>query len=292
MAIYYFNQFPSYFIITNFIVIPAASVVIYGAVLLFVISPINVLFDAFGWLFDKFMYIVNFLIFFIEKLPGSVISGIRFAQWEVFFAYVIIAVAGAWMLTKKKKLILGMLAVIVCWAAGATIRTANEMQRQQFVVYNSQGNSILQFVNGRNNTVFYATSNEAFNVSGFLNNQRTAMQLVQESYIQLDSALRIENNALFSDGNFKHFADKRLVVFSRNMPPEHAGPHVINTDIAILTQNVNAQISQIIATYNPELIVIDASSHRTRIERWERECREAGIKFHRVDRDGAFVFDF
>ena len=289
LAMYYFHQFPTYFVFTNFIVIPAASVTIYGAVLLFVISPVKVVFELFGWLFDKFMYAVNFMIFFIEKLPGSVITQIRFAQWEIILAYVLIAGAGAWMLTKHKVAFFAMLVATVFWAAGATIRTANELQRQQLIVYNSQGNSLLQFVNGHENTVFYAARSETFNAAGFLNNQLTAMQLAHGTYIPLDWALRTENETLFSDENFIQFADKRLVIFTRDMPPQNAGQHAINTDIALLTQNVNAQISQIVQTYNPEIIVIDASNTRSRIERWEKEGEAAGVKLHRVDRDGAFV---
>ena len=37
------------------------------------------------------------------------------------------------------------------------------------------------------------------------------------------------------------------------------------------------------------LIVVDASSTQERIDRWEEECAEAGVRCHRVDRDGAFV---
>jgi len=59
--------------------------------------------------------------------------------------------------------------------------------------------------------------------------------------------------------------------------------------VAILTQNVNVRISQIVESYRPDMIVMDASNSQARINRWEQECVEAGVKYHRVDRDGAFV---
>ena len=291
LAMYYFHQFPSYFIMTNYIVIPAASIIIYGAVLLFIFAPVPFLLETLGWLLDKFVYGVNSLIFFIEKMPGSVIMEIRFAGWEIFLAYVLIGGMGAWMLTKHKTAIFAMLAAIALWTTGAAIRTNHDLQRRQLIVYNTQGNSLLQFIEGRNNTVWYAARNATFNASNFLNAQRTAMQLAYANYHILDSTLNAEKmpKTLFADDNFVQFADKRIVIFTRQTPPQNAGSHAIRTDVAILTQNINARITQIIETYNPEIIVIDASSTRARIARWEQECVEAGVKYHRVDRDGAFV---
>jgi len=289
LAMFYFKQFPSYFIFTNYIVIPAASVIIYGAVLLFVVSPIPVLLQTFGWLLDRFMYAVNSSIFFIEKLPGSLIAEIRFAGWEIFFAYVLIVGIGALALTKRKTALFTVLVVMALWVTGSTIRADNDFQRQKLIVYHSNGNSILQFVNGSDNAVWYAGRNPAFNVPGFLNNQRTAMQLNAGQYHHLDSTQTQQPPWLFTDGNFVQFAGKRLAIFTRDMPPQIAAEQPIKTDIAILTQNVNIRITQIIESYNPDLIVVDASNSRARADRWEIESEEAGIKFHRVDRDGAFV---
>ena len=105
LMLYYFHQFPSYFLLSNYVVIPAASVIIYGAMLLFFISPVSVLFETVGWLLDKFLYAVNYMVFFIEKLPGSITTGIRFAGWEVLFAYILVATMTVWM-TKKYKVAL------------------------------------------------------------------------------------------------------------------------------------------------------------------------------------------
>jgi len=294
LALYYFHQFPTYFILSNFVVIPAASVIIYGAFLLFAVSPVPVLLVTFGWLLDKFLYAVNFMIFFIEKLPGSVSLEIRFAAWEIVFAYTLVAITGIWMFTRRTTALLATLAFIIFWMTGAAIRTNHDLQRQQLIVYHSQGASLLQFVNGHDNVVWHASNNRSFNVSGFLDNQRTAMQLGSGQYHLLDSALCAEQElflpaGVFATGNFVHFAGKRLVVFTRNMPPQNTGQQTIRTDVAILTQNVNARIPQIIQSYQPEMIVMDASSSKARLDRWETECMEAGVKYHRVDRDGAFV---
>jgi len=295
-ALYYFHQFPTYFILSNFVVIPAASVIIYGAFFLFVISPVPVLLETFGWLLDKFLYAVNFMIFFIEKLPGSVTLGIRFAAWEIVFAYSLVAITSIWLLTRRTTALLVTLAFFIFWTMGVTIRTSHDLQRQQLIVYHTQGASLLQFVNGRDHSVWYAGRNSSFNAAGFTENQRTAMQLNNGQYCLLDSALNVDNELfltaeVFTTGNFVHFAGKRLAIFTREMPPQNASQQPVRTDVAILTQNVNVRIPQIIQSYQPDMIIMDASSSKARLDRWETECMEAGVKYHRVDRDGAFVLN-
>ena len=293
LVLYYFHQFPTYFLLSNYIVIPAASVVIYGALLLFFVSPVQALLEMFGWLLDKFLYAVNFMIFIIEKLPGSVTLGIRFARWEVFFAYVLIASASVWLTRKHKPALFAVLASIALWTAGGDIRTGQDQRRQQLIVYNAQGNSLLHFIEGRDNTIWYSSRNLSFNAAGFVEEQRTALQLRSAQCYDMDLVFGRNKTAhlqgLYNDGNHILFAGKRLVVFTRDTPPQDAGRQSIRTDIAILTQNVNARIPQIMEEYHPDMIVADASSSPSRIDRWEKECTEAGVKFHRVDRDGAFV---
>jgi competence protein ComEC len=293
LALFYFHQFPMYFILSNFVVIPAATVIIYGALFLFLVSPVPVLLEAAGWLLNKFLYLVNFCIFSIEKLPESVITGIRFAGWEILFAYTLVAALSIWVLTKHKTALFATLAFIAFWATGATIRTGHDLRRHQLIVYHTQGNSLLQFVDGRENITWHAGRNPSFNASGFTENQRTAMHLNDSRFYHLDSALRTEKGSympgLYINGNFVQFAGNRLAVFTRNMPPQDAGRPPVRTDAAILSQNVNARISQIIESYRPGMVVLDASSSQARIDRWEKECAEAGVSCHRVDRDGAFI---
>jgi len=294
LVLYYFHQFPSYFLLSNYVVIPAASVIIYGVALLFFISPVPVVFETVSWLLDKFLYAVNSMVFFIEKIPGSVTLGIRFAGWEVLFAYILIATITVWMTKKYKTALFATLVLITFWITGATIRTGEDLRRQQLIVYATQGNSLLQFVNGRDDMIWYSSRNNTFNADYLTEGYRTAMQIKPlQYYFLLDSVFnkpeKLYLPGLFNDGNYVYFAGKRLAIFTRNTPPKIAGSQSIRTDIAILTQNVNVRIPQIMEWYSPELIVVDASNSQARIDRWEEECVEAGVRYHRVDRDGAFV---
>ncbi len=90
LGLFYFHQFPNYFLITNLIVIPLSSLLIYSGILVLLSS-------FFSWLSmiiaDILIIIVktlNFLVKYIENLPFAVLRGISVNTTEMILIYLII----------------------------------------------------------------------------------------------------------------------------------------------------------------------------------------------------------
>lgn len=90
LVAYYFGRFSCYFLVTNFIVVPTATAIIYGAVAL-LLSPFPWL-DSFlahclavvaGWL--------NGALGWMAGLPGACIDNIHINTLQLFLVYVVIA---------------------------------------------------------------------------------------------------------------------------------------------------------------------------------------------------------
>lgn len=103
LIIYYFHQFPIYFILTNFIAIPGAAIMLWGALLSI----------AFGWIAFVGTFItsaVNFLasmiissIHFISNLPYAVIDQLYIDWWECILLYIWLMLI--WLFFKVKNYI-------------------------------------------------------------------------------------------------------------------------------------------------------------------------------------------
>lgn len=92
LVAYYFGRFSCYFLLTNLIVVPCATVIIYCAiaVLLTSFQPVanQVLLTALGWVST----ILNTAVNHIASLPGASIEGIRINAIETGCIYVIIGI--------------------------------------------------------------------------------------------------------------------------------------------------------------------------------------------------------
>lgn len=90
LVAYYFGRFSTYFLITNIIVIPLATVILYGFLLTAVVSFIPVLSS---WLMKALFFLVmvlNSSLHWIASLPGACIDGINWSLPQVVGIYIFI----------------------------------------------------------------------------------------------------------------------------------------------------------------------------------------------------------
>ena len=82
---YYFGRFSTCFVLTNFIVVPAAFVIIFGALLTLLIPPVG---QVLVWITDK----LNLSLNAIASLPFSSIDGLQPSGLQVVLIYILIAI--------------------------------------------------------------------------------------------------------------------------------------------------------------------------------------------------------
>lgn len=80
---YYFGRFSNYFLLTNFIVVPAATLILY-------LSLVVLLIPAFAYLLIYIVDALNLLLLWMAGLPGACIEGLHPTLLQVSMIYVII----------------------------------------------------------------------------------------------------------------------------------------------------------------------------------------------------------
>ncbi len=104
LTIYYFHQIPVYSVLTNFVVIPAAFIIIYVALVLLVFSSIPPVAEFTGTIAD---FIIQWLYGSIEdivNLPYSVISDIHISFYMVIMLFAIIFISSFFIKSLKNRI--------------------------------------------------------------------------------------------------------------------------------------------------------------------------------------------
>ena len=90
IAIYYFHQFPMYFILANIVIIPISSILFTSGLLLIITCP----FDFLNFIISKFLIFIitmaNNILELISSLPYHIITDIYISKTEVFIIYSLI----------------------------------------------------------------------------------------------------------------------------------------------------------------------------------------------------------
>ncbi len=71
LGLYYFGQFPNYFLIANLLVIPLSTGILYLAIFFFIISWIPFLAECTGWLLSRSTELLNYIVEVTDELPWS-----------------------------------------------------------------------------------------------------------------------------------------------------------------------------------------------------------------------------
>lgn len=147
LAIYYFHQFPSYFLLSGYVVIIMAGILIYLSALLLILSPINILSQSLGWLLRNLVEGMNYLIVKIQAFPGSVLREISLSQYQLIFTYFLIISLIALISFKRKKALLAIVVILICFQLPNTIHIFQIPEKKMFV-FNTRGHSIVSFIDG------------------------------------------------------------------------------------------------------------------------------------------------
>ena len=83
LVAYYFGRLPVYFLLTNFIVIPAATLILW-------LSPLVFLFPSLAYLLLYIVSILNTLLSTIASIPGACIDGLHPTKLQATMTYVVI----------------------------------------------------------------------------------------------------------------------------------------------------------------------------------------------------------
>ena len=83
LVAYYFGRLPVYFLLTNFIVIPAATLILW-------LSPLVFLFPSLAYLLLYIVSVLNTLLSTIASIPGASIDGLHPTKLQTTMTYVVI----------------------------------------------------------------------------------------------------------------------------------------------------------------------------------------------------------
>lgn len=153
LSIFYFNQFSNLFWLSNFIAIPATTLIIWLTFLFFMASPIAFISKILADLIQLVTHQMLLLLKWISQQPHAVSDGIVYSQFQTLLLYGLILCMVAYYFSKRKPWLFGTLIVLIIFQSSMLISKYDLFNQRIIYVYHSKS-SIVQCINGRNSYVF------------------------------------------------------------------------------------------------------------------------------------------
>ena len=289
LLLYYFNKVSLVFFITNLFAIPAATLMLYLALLFF----------AFSWqpliagLIAKGLHFLakgmNLSIEKVSELPAAYLDEIWLHDWHIMLIYpglFIILV----LLMKHRKYVVpaAMGALILIFVVLGGIRF-HQQHNDRFILYHMRNGLAMDFVSGESG--YFIADSVVLNDEKSLDFQvRNSWRsnYIQPEPVAVDTTEKLINRQIYWAKPFFMFRDN--IYFILDKEPDIKPDRKIEVDYLILSGKPWLDVSELLSKFSiRKKVLISGSTPAWLSEKWEKAFKKENVECYSTHKEGAFI---
>ncbi|MFE3847305.1 ComEC/Rec2 family competence protein [Flavobacterium sp. LB3P45] len=271
LSIYYFHQFPGLFFVTNLVIIPLLSIIMVLGVVVMVLAAFGYVPFVFAKLLEWSIYYLNKIINSIASLEQFIIHNISFTYSPLISSYLLIIAAVIWFKKPSFNKLIFLLITIVILQTSFLQNRYNIQNQQEWVVFNLKKHTLITERNS-NDVIMYANDS----ILKISRKNSTLNSYLVGNFSVLKTKKRLQNTAFFN-------GKKIMIVDSFGIYPKNIKP-----DILLLIQSPKINLERLFQTVSPRIVVADASNYKTIQKLWKATCAKQKIPFHATGEKGFY----
>ncbi|HOY30309.1 MAG TPA: ComEC/Rec2 family competence protein [Bacteroidales bacterium] len=290
LCLYYFHQFPNYFLLTNIIAVPLSGLVIYLGIAVLVLSFLPWFSLLLAKALSFSLMLLNGSVSFIENLPYSVTRAIPLSFTELLLVYAVSIGLCIYILKRNHKVFIGVAAFALILLIPLTASNYNALSQKKIVVYNVNKHTVVDFIYGKSvwflcDPAFIAdTRKQDFHIM----NNRCEHKIRHVTPVITGSEKdAYRSDCFFRNGNFIGFAGKKLALIDKAT----YNTRRLALDFLLISQNPDISMGEILQQYKPTLIIFDASNSVKNIKKWTAQCNLSRVSYYSTRTSGAWVYN-
>jgi competence protein ComEC len=287
-SLYYFNQFPNYFVLANMIVVPLAGLIIYTAIPALLLHSVPLAGKALAWLLGMEMKLMNGTVQMIDSLPGAVTSGIYISLLQTLLLYLIIylIVNGVHM---KKKIQLGIaFALLIGLFAVSSVHKIQKMSHAEVIIPYGTPQTVLLAQNGKCYVISSETDGDfRKRLEKSLAKYFTVQNIDDVIYVSPDSVIETDFSLFIYP--LIRFGEHTMYIEDNRIKSDHPLP--VQPDVIIVENNPFLDFEDLKVKYDNAVFVFTPGNKKSTSRLWEKLADNAGARYYNVNKSGAFVLE-
>jgi competence protein ComEC len=282
-VVYYFNQFPTYFLLANLVALPlswlALNLLLLLTLVFWWLGPVS---KILGSLIHFTIATMNDFIGWIHQLPMARIENIYLSLPQATAMMGVIALVSAWLLLRHKTSAVLALAGLLAFILHREWEWNRQFSRKKLIVYHINRHSAIDMVNGHS-AIFWGDMACLEDPLIFRNNilpARILNQVSQSGFIEKDT----------TGFQMLKVGGKKVLILDKDIDTRRSDK--MKVDILILAENIRAKPQWILEKIQCNTIVADAKLPFYRLAQWQIAADSLHLPFHSVAEKGAYQLDF
>jgi len=293
LTMYYFHQFPVYFLVSNLILVPLSSLILYSAIVIVVVSFSSTLMTWVAWIVMLQLKLMTWFAKWIASWPESTVQEIYFSAPDLIFLYVLLIVGIIWLVEKKfnyLRSLLALSALIFMFKFAVSIfhSTSSEL-----LVYNTNKGMALAFSEG--NRMLLLTDSAATLQKDKLFSH--IHQYTAERYVHQIDTGRVEYffqnfQEAYPEVPVFQVNNKKVAVILSQDWLEYKSENKIKADVLVVASNQITDFNAVLQLFDVGKVVLCANLIPGKMQRFASVCRNMKIPYHNVRGEGFYRFTF
>ena len=268
LSLYYFHQFPTYFLLANSLSIPLLFLILFLGFSLMLLSFLHLDFSFLYQLFDSLLNVLITINASIARLPYSLTQNIHFS--EILLAVSFVGLLVLYHFLSKPKILRHWV-----WLGGWVIileiviffENRKSLQTENFYVFHQYQTPVV--ATSKSGTL------KIFQNKNLINKYLQKSLNLHFKHLQYDSLPFYQT---FGKYRILHIDSLGIYRFKNFQP-----------DIIVLHYSPKINMDRLLQSLHPEIIVADGSNYPSFIRRWQSSAKKNYVKFYDVNTQGAFV---
>lgn len=274
ISLYYFNQFPSLFFLSNLVIIPVLGIVLGLGILVILLATTNLLPHILAEIYGVIISSMNVFVSWVSKQEWFILKDIAFNLLYVLASYLIIF-SFVRFITHKNFTQLKFLLVTILIFQFIVMYTTYIKLTNTFIIFHKHKFSILGNLT-KNNFVF---AHDCDSVT--LSKTKIIRDYTLSNHIKNLSKEPLQPVYFLNDKTVL-IIDSLGVYNIKTMQP----------DYVVLRQSPKINLNRLIDSIRPKHIIADGSNYNSYIEKWESICLKRKLPFHHTGKKGAYTINY
>ena len=278
-TLFYFQQFPVYFWLTNLIVIPLVFVIVLVFILFLISNPVQIMNLFIYKILNFLLTLLNYSITRIDKLPFSHLSNIDIDLLStIIIVLIVITIGSLLFLFTYKKLVL-VLILFTALFVNDSYEQIKVSRKEAIVVFNVSHNTLICCKSGYKASLF-ANSHLVKNKSVFsytLNNYLTENRIKDTTLVILD---------INNDSKLLRYKNTNFLIFGNSFLPDST---LTNKTFYLLPAKQCIPDRNLHSTYNVKHIILTNELNYYRKNIWKLYANTYQIPVTDIAETGAYI---
>lgn len=283
VALFYFHQFPVYFLLGNLLAIPLSFAILVVGISMLMVAAWTPIVSVVGHLLYYLVQALNKSVMFSASLPFGVVDGIYITPLQCWMLAGLVFTAVALIEFRKANVLYAGLLFSVVFAAEQWKRETADTEKCRMVVYQVRGHYGIEFTAGARSYFLADTAlaTDRRKVSYHIAGYRTASGI--ETILDASGApfvreLKGSRLICWKEYTIIHIFDREF-----KWPPDLA------VDCTIVSNNAVRELPATTAGITSTQWVVDGSNSDYVARRLEQEASEHAVALHATGKSGAYI---